>query len=204
MTKQTVANTTRLATIRRLYLYLIAFISLVAGLSAAYGLIDIFAGLWLTADAVIDVDSSGNALNAIARQGGFLIVSAPIFLIHWRFIRRLAAQPGESSAALRKLFVYALLAITGFISAGALYLLIEGSLEILLGNPLPDSVVRPGRWQAQFFHAGIHLALFLAFARMLRTDGDLGTEVGWAGSWRRLFQLFAGLMGLGLLNHRRG
>ena len=163
MTKQTVANTTRLATIRRLYLYLIAFISLVAGLSAAYGLIDIFAGLWLTADAVIDVDSSGNALNAIARQGGFLIVSAPIFLIHWRFIRRLAAQPGESSAALRKLFVYALLAITGFISAGALYLLIEGSLEILLGNPLPDSVVRPGRWQAQFFHAGIHLALFLAF-----------------------------------------
>ena len=199
MTKQTVANTTRLATIRRLYLYLIAFISLVAGLSAAYGLIDIFAGLWLTADAVIDVDSSGNALNAIARQGGFLIVSAPIFLIHWRFIRRLAAQPGESSAALRKLFVYALLAITGFISAGALYLLIEGSLEILLGNPLPDSVVRPGRWQAQFFHAGIHLALFLAFARMLRTDGDLGTEVGWAGSWRRLFQLFAGLMGLGLL-----
>ena len=199
MTERTSANTGRLATIRRLYLYLIAFISLAAGLSAAYGLIDTLAGLWLTPDTLADVNPSGFARNAIARQGGFLIVSAPIFLIHWRYIGRLAAQPGESSAALRKLFVYAALAITASVSARALYLIIEGSLEILLGNPLPENVVRPGRWQAQFMHAGVHLALFLSFAQLLRADGDLGREIGWAGSWRRLFQLLAGLMGLALL-----
>ena len=201
MTEQTRANTNRVATIRRLYLYLIAFISLVGGLTAARDLINTLAQLWLASDTLLDVNPTGFARDAIARQGGFLIVSAPVFLVHWRFIRRLAAQPGESSVALRKLFMYGVLAFTGAFSVRAVYLIIEGSLEILLAleTPLLDSVAQPGRWQAQFFHTGIHLALFLAFARLLRTDGDLGIEVGWAGSWRRLFQLLAGLLGLGLL-----
>ena len=152
MTEQASANPDRLATIRRLYLYLIAFISLVAGLSATYGLIEVLVGLWLTPDTLLDVNPSGFARNAIARQGGFLIVSAPIFLLHWRLIGKLAAQPGESAAALRKLFLYAVLAFTGIVSVRALYLLIEGSLEILLGYPLPDRVEQTGNWQAQFFH----------------------------------------------------
>ena len=199
MTKQTPANAPRLATIRRLYLYLIAFISLVAGLSAAYGLIETLARIWLTADVLLDINPSSSSRNAIARQGGFLIVSAPIFLIHWRYIRRLMAQPGESSAALRKLFLYAVLAVTGIVGVTAVYHVIEGSLDILLGNPLPRDVVRSGWWQAQFVHAGVHLALFLSFARLLLSDGDLGIEIGWAGSWRRLFLLFTGLMALALL-----
>lgn len=199
MTEQASANPDRLATIRRLYLYLIAFISLVAGLSATYGLIEVLVGLWLTPDTLLDVNPSGFARNAIARQGGILIVSAPIFLLHWRLIGKLAAQPGESAAALRKLFLYAVLAFTGIVSVRALYLLIEGSLEILLGYPLPDRVEQPGNWQAQFFHAGVHLAIFFAFARLLQADGDLGLEAGWSGNWRRLFQLLAGLLGLSLL-----
>ncbi len=199
MTEQANANPNRLATIRRLYLYLIAFISLVAGLSATYGLIEVLVRLWLTPDTLLDVNPSGFARNAIARQGGLLIVSLPIFLLHWRLIGRLGAQPGESAAALRKLFLYAVLAITGCVGVRALYLLIEGSLEILLGYPLPERVAQPGRWQAQFFHAGVHAALFLTFVRLLRADGDLGLEGGWAGNWRRLFQLLAGLLGLSLL-----
>ena len=199
MTEQATANPNRLATIRRLYLYLIAFVSLVAGLSATYGLIEVLAGLWLTPDTMLEVNPSGFARNAIARLGGFLIVSAPIFLVHWRFISKLAAQPSESAAAVRKLFLYAVLAFTGFVSVRALYLLIEGSLEILLGYPLTESVERPGSWQTQFFQAGVHLAIFIAFARLLRADGDLGIEAGWAGIWRRLFQLIAGLLGLSLL-----
>ena len=199
MSEQSSANPNRLATIRRLYLYLIAFISLVAGLAAAYGLIDVLAGLWLTPDAMLDVNPAGSGRDAIARQGGFLIVSAPIFLLHWRLIGRLAAQPGESAAALRKLFLYAVLALTGSVSVRALYLLIEGSLQILLGYTSPQGFTRPGLWQAQLFHAGVHLAIFLAFARLLRADGDLGLEEGWAGSWRRLFQLLAGILGLSLL-----
>ena len=199
MSEQSSANPNRLATIRRLYLYLIAFISLVAGLAAAYGLIDVLAGLWLTPGAMLDVNPGGSARDAIARQGGFLIVSAPIFLLHWRLIGRLAAQPGESAAALRKLFLYAVLAFTGSVSVRALYLLIEGSLQILLGYISPEGFTRPGLWQAQLFHAGVHLAIFLAFTRLLRADGDLGLEEGWAGSWRRLFQLLAGILGLSLL-----
>ena len=206
MTQQTTANTgverqssSRLATIRRLYFYLIAFISLVAGLSAAYPLIDVLVPLWLTGETLLDSNAPRFIRTAVARPGGFLIVSAPIFLIHWRYIRGMAAQPGETSAALRKLFVYATLAFTGIVSVRALYLIIEGSLELLLGNALAEVDLRLGWWLAQFFHAGMHLALFLFFAQLLRADGDLGTESGWAGSWRRLFQMIAGLAGLSLL-----
>ena len=211
MTQQTTANTgverqssSRLATIRRLYFYLIAFISLVAGLSAAYSLIDVLVPLWLTGETLLDSNAPRFIRTAVARPGGFLIVSAPIFLIHWRYIRGMAAQPGETSAALRKLFVYATLAFTGIVSVRALYLIIEGSLELLLGNTLAEVDLRLGWWLAQFFHAGMHLALFLFFAQLLRADGDLGTESGWAGSWRRLFQMIAGLAGLSLLLSRRG
>ena len=199
ITEQTTAETGRLAMIRRLYLYLIAFISLVAGLSAAYDLIDTLARLWMTDETFLGVSATDSVQRAIARPGGFLIVSAPIFLVHWRYISRLVLQPGESSAALRKLFVYAALATTTYVSARALYHIIEGSLQLLLGAAPTEEELRPGGWVAQFFHAGIHLTLSLFFARLLQRDGDLGVESGWAGSWRRLFQALAGLIGLGLL-----
>lgn len=199
MTEQTTAESSRLAMIRRLYLYLIAFVSLVAGLAAAYDLIDALVRLWVTDETFLGVYASDSVQRSIARPGGFLIVSAPIFLIHWRYVRRLALQPGESHAALRKLFVYAVLATTGYVGARALYHIIEGSLGLLLGATPFEEQLRPGGWAAQFLHGGIHLTLFMFFARLLQTDGDLGVESGWAGSWRRLFQLLAGLVGLGLL-----
>ena len=199
MTEQTTADTGRLAMIRRLYLYLIAFISLIAGLSAAYGLIEALIRLWIPDGSVPGLSATGSVQRAIAQPGGFLIVSAPIFLVHWRYIRRLTLQPGESRAALRKLFIYAALATTTYISARALYHIIEGSLELLLGVAPAGEELRPGGWVAQFFHAGIHVPLSLFFARLLQRDGDLGIESGWAGSWRRLFQLIVGLVGLGLM-----
>ena len=199
MTEQAITETTRLAMIRRLYLYLIAFISLVAGLSAAYDLIDTLARLWMTDESFLGVSATVSVQSAIARPGGFLIVSAPIFLIHWRYIRRLVLQPGESRAALRKLFIYAALATTAYVSSRALYHIIEGSFQLLLGAAPSEEEMRPGGWVVQFFHAGIHLILSLYFARLLQEDGDLGVELGWAGSWRRLFQLLVGLVALGLL-----
>ncbi len=199
MTDQTTAETGRLAMIRRLYLYLIAFISLIAGLSAAYGLIEALIRLWIPDGTVTGLSATGSVQRAIAQPGGFLIVSAPIFLIHWRYIRRLVLQPGESRAALRKLFIYAALATTAYVSARALYHIIEGSFQLLLGAAPSEEEMRPGGWVAQFFHAGIHLILSLYFARLLQDDGDLGVELGWAGSWRRLFQLLVGLVALGLL-----
>ena len=199
MTEQTTAETGRLAMIRRLYLYLIAFISLIAGLSAAYGLIEALIRLWIPDGTVPGLSATGSVQRAIAQPGGFLIVSAPIFLIHWRYIRRLVLQPGESRAALRKLFIYAALATTAYVSARALYHIIEGSFQLLLGAAPSEEELRPGGWVAQFFHAGIHLILSLYFSRLLQEDGDLGVELGWAGTWRRLFQLLVGLVALGLL-----
>lgn len=192
-------NTGRLATIRRLYFYLVAFISLIAGLSALRGLIEVLVPFWLTGEALLETNSSNFVRDQTARQGGFLIVSTPVFLIHWRYIRGLAEQPSESSAALRKLFMYACMALTLIVAIETLYQLIEGSVELLLGRSLAESALWPNQWLTHFLLAGTHLALFLYFAQQIQSDGDLGTETGWAGTWRRLFQMIVGLTGLGLL-----
>lgn len=192
-------NTGRLATIRRLYFYLVAFISLIAGLSALRGLIEVLVPFWLTGAALLETNSSNFVRDQIARQGAFLIVSTPVFLIHWRYIRGLAEKPSESSAALRKLFMYACMALTLIVAIETLYQLIEGSVELLLGRSLVESALWPNQWLIHLLLAGTHLALFLYFAQQIQSDGDLGTEKGWAGTWRRLFQMIVGLTGLGLL-----
>ena len=192
-------NTGRLATIRRLYFYLVAFISLTAGLSALRGLIEVLVPFWLTGETLLETNSSNFVRDQIARQGGFLIVSTPVFLIHWRYIRGLAEKPRESSAALRKLFMYACMALTLIVAIETLYQLIEGSVELLLGRSLAESALWPNQWLIHLLLAGTHLALFLYFAQQIQSDGDLGTEKGWAGTWRRLFQMIVGLTGLGLL-----
>lgn len=192
-------NTGRLATIRRLYFYLVSFISLIAGLSALRGLIEVLVPFWLTGEALLETNSFNFVRDQLARQGGFLIVSTPVFLIHWRYIRGLAEKPSESSAALRKLFMYACMALTLIVAIETLYQLIEGSVELLLGRSLAESALWPNQWLIHFLLAGTHLALFLYFAQQVQSDGDLGTETGWAGTWRRLFQMIVGLTGLGLL-----
>lgn len=193
------ADLGRLATIRRLYFYLVGFISLMAGLAAVRGLLAVLVELWLAESPVMDANAAGFVRNAIARQGGLLVVSAPIFLIHWLYIRGLAARPGEATAALRKLFFYAALAVTLVVSAVSLHQLISGGTALLLGQSLNRSELWPSGWLVQLLHLGVHGPLFLYFLGQLRADGDWGAEAGWAGLWRRLFQALVGLAGLSLL-----
>ncbi|HSL31115.1 MAG TPA: DUF5671 domain-containing protein [Anaerolineales bacterium] len=88
--------------IRRLYFYLIAFISIEVVLWGLIGLLR----------SVIDDTITGGA-DALAQALALILVGVPIFLIHWLWAQRAAARDEEEkSATLRAVFFYAILLAT--------------------------------------------------------------------------------------------
>src|SRR5215208_5946895 len=88
--------------IRRLYFYLVAFISIEIVLWGLVGLLR----------SVIDDTVSGGA-DALAQALALILVGVPIFLIHWLWAQRAAAQDEEEkTATLRAVFFYGILLAT--------------------------------------------------------------------------------------------
>ena len=88
--------------IRRLYFYLVAFISIEI---VVWGLIGLLR-------SVVDDTVSGGA-DALAQALALILVGVPIFLIHWLWAQRAAARdPEEKSATLRAVFLYGILLAT--------------------------------------------------------------------------------------------
>ncbi|RPJ27554.1 MAG: hypothetical protein EHM33_07610 [Chloroflexi bacterium] len=88
--------------IRRLYFYLIAFISIEVVLWGLVGLLR----------SVVDETISGGA-EALAQALALILVGVPIFLIHWLWVQRAAARDEEEkTATLRAVFFYAILLAT--------------------------------------------------------------------------------------------
>jgi hypothetical protein len=88
--------------IRRLYFYLVAFISIEVVLWGLVGLLR----------SVVDDTVSGGA-DALARALALILVGVPIFLIHWLWAQRAAArEEEEKTATLRAVFFYAILLAT--------------------------------------------------------------------------------------------
>ena len=85
--------------IRRLYFYLVAFISIEVVLWGLVGLLR----------SMVDETVSGGA-DALAQALALILVGVPIFLIHWLWAQRASARdPEEKSATLRAVFLYAIL-----------------------------------------------------------------------------------------------
>ena len=88
--------------IRRLYFYLVAFISIEIVLWGLVGLLR----------SVVDETISGGA-DALAQALALILVGVPIFLIHWLWVQRAAARDEEErTATLRAVFFYAVLLAT--------------------------------------------------------------------------------------------
>ncbi len=85
--------------IRRLYFYLVAFISIEIVVWGLVGLIR----------SIVDRTVSGGA-DALAQALALILVGVPIFLIHWLWAQRVSAQAEEEkTASLRAIFLYAIL-----------------------------------------------------------------------------------------------
>jgi len=88
--------------IRRLYFYLVAFISIEVVLWGLVGLLR----------SIVDDTISGGA-DALAQALALILVGVPIFLVHWLWVQRAAArEEEEKTATLRAVFFYAILLAT--------------------------------------------------------------------------------------------
>ena len=90
--------------IRRLYFYLVAFISVEVVLWGLIGL------LRSTANQTV---SAGGGAETLARALALILVGVPIFLVHWLWAQRASARDEEEkTASLRAVFLYAILLAT--------------------------------------------------------------------------------------------
>ena len=90
-------------TIRRLYFYLVAFISLEVVL---WGIISLLRSI-LNADKVVD------SAQALAQALSLILVGVPIFLFHWLWTQRASAKDDEErTASIRAVFLYGVLLAT--------------------------------------------------------------------------------------------
>ena len=88
--------------IRRLYFYLVAFISIEVVLWGLVGLLR----------SIVDDTVSGGA-DALAQALALILVGVPIFLFHWLWAQRASVRdPEEKSATLRAVFLYGILLST--------------------------------------------------------------------------------------------
>src|SRR5512140_1719650 len=86
-------------TVRRLYFYAVAFISIEVVL---WGLVNLVR-------SIVD-DTVGGQADALARALALIVVGMPIFLFHWLWAQRLAARDAEERVAgLRAFFLYGIL-----------------------------------------------------------------------------------------------
>jgi hypothetical protein len=100
MAMQNNIKTSRLAAVRRLYVYWVAFVSQIAMLIGINELVGVIGRAWLEREAAM-----GDVFFRTAAAGSIsvLVVATPIFLIHWgvrsTFVMSLlsAARYGESS-----------------------------------------------------------------------------------------------------------
>ncbi|MEX1021081.1 MAG: DUF5671 domain-containing protein [Litorilinea sp.] len=199
------ASDSRLAVARRLYTYGVALVSYLVTLAALNALLKIIDQSWL-----LTVGDGGAALytanfgvfhrDALASNGGLLLVAVPLFLIHWGYAQSLVRRdPEEAGAGMRKFFLYIAHAAAMIYGLLAFHRLLVGFGTLAVGAPLADNDVWPSGW----LHAGLVVGLSFALARywlaVVQSDGDFGREEDIAGFWRRLYQTAVGLIGLGLM-----
>ncbi|MGE5462043.1 MAG: DUF5671 domain-containing protein [Syntrophothermus sp.] len=109
--------------IRRLYFYLVAFISIEVVLWGLVGLLR----------SMVDNVLSGSE-DALAQALALILVGVPFFLIHWLWAQRAAARDDEEqNASIRAVFLYAILLATLIPVAQNILSLIDRSLVELAG-----------------------------------------------------------------------
>lgn len=181
--------------VRRLYFYGMALISLIAAVIAIDNLLRTLDEIWFGSRINYAID--GYTRDAIAGSGGVLLVAAPIFLLHWAFILR-RRDPEELQSGMRKFFIYVASAVAIGFAIVNLYDLLQGIAHLAVGMPLSESIIWPDGWLHHLLMYVVAMLLQLYLFNIAAKDGDLGQEIGLAGTWRRLYQTAAGLFGLAL------
>jgi hypothetical protein len=113
--------------IRRLYLYLLAFVGLAMWTSGAANLarvvLEVLTAAPVTAGATY-------VREQVASWGAATLVGVPVWLAHWLLAQRLLAKdPAERESALRRLYLYAVLTVATIAAAYATFEVIDAALD---------------------------------------------------------------------------
>ncbi|MBO9394479.1 DUF5671 domain-containing protein [Caldilinea sp.] len=188
-------KTSRLAAVRRLYVYWVAFVSQIAMLIGINELVGVIGRAWLEREAAM-----GDVFFRTAAAGSIsvLVVATPIFLVHWGVAQHFRNESSERSSLWRKLFLYAS-------TAAALIILLSNSGRLLseicwlaFGGTVAATEIWPVGWLQWSFMAAIGAGLVYQWHTVLNADGDFGKEARPAYWVRQLFLCIAGLIGLGI------
>ncbi|MCS6825698.1 MAG: DUF5671 domain-containing protein [Caldilinea sp.] len=188
-------KTGRLAAVRRLYVYLVAFVSQMATLVGVNELVGVISRAWL--------ERSGAMLDpfwrtAAAGSIGVLIVATPIFLVHWGLAQRFRSEVAERRSVWRKLFLYASTAAGLIVMLSNSGRLLREIAWLAFGGDLGAMESWPAGWLQWGVMAVIGAGLVQQWYGVLHEDGDLGHEARFARFVRHLFLVLAGLAGLGV------
>ena len=172
---------------RRVYLYLISYISFLMVLSGASDLLRLLLdGILGTQAQIID---AGYQREQYSRAGAMLLVGAVVWAIHWMLAQRNVAGAGAEAAeerrsVLRKLLIYGILFTTAAQVFFALYGLIQGALSLRTGpggESLADVV---SRTVPTLLVYGIG---WLYYRQVSRRDNTITPEQGGAATVRRWY-----------------
>ena len=122
----------RLTTIRRIYIYLVALVSFCTGLLAFAGLLRVLADIWFLPQSGVMVNAGGYVRDVIARNAGLLLVATALFLIHWGYANHRLSDSAERRAGLRKFFLYGALLASAILAYGSFYQLLDSLIVGLL------------------------------------------------------------------------
>lgn len=169
-----------IGTVRRLYFYFVAFVSLMMAAS----------GIVLLLQFVIDSITGDNLISdSTTRLAGgisLLIVGAPLWFFHWRYMQRAVVdQPVETRSILRKLYIYITLAVAGSI-------IIYTALNLL------NWILRTDNFSGYDLAALIAWGVVWAFHWLIEErEGQSSPETR---AIRRLYIYIASLVGLVMLS----
>ena len=172
---------------RRLYIYIVAAASIAMVLVGLINLGSIAINQLLNA-----TPPYSNVRDAYAGFGAVILVGLPVWGIHWWLAQRFAGRNAdERASAIRRLYLYVVLAATGIALAVYLRRLIEDAAGIMLGSSSDGASITRALW------AVLMLAAFWIYH--FRTASIDRSRVGESGVSATLRRWYAyGLIFLGL------
>lgn len=174
--------------IRRLYFYLVAFISIEV---VVWGLVSLLRSM------VNDTISGG--ADALAQALALILVGLPIFLVHWLWAQRVSARDEEEkSANVRAVFLYGILLATLIPVAQNLLSFIDRALVQSTGLGV-ERAFRPFSEQTiadNLIAIGMNLIVAAYFWNVLRSDWQTLTDKEEFSDVRRLYRYIWMLYGL--------
>jgi Domain of unknown function (DUF5671) len=169
--------------IRRIYIYLLAFAGL---LMLVIGTANLGRVVIQLALATSRVAGAGFFREEVSRWGAAALIGLPVWLVHWWWAQRLAAlSPDERASGLRRLYLYAVLAV-------ALFAIATGVHDVL-GDALD------GEWgdaASALPTVAIGLVVWLFTWRVASADRAAVGEEGGSATLRRWYVYAAAVLGL--------